>query len=80
MIALSFRRATECETAAKPRCVCRCRGKLHGANRTADVGTLPTSDPHYPEADAEQRLRETNRVAREMRWWYARLAVRTVAP
>jgi hypothetical protein len=30
---LTLAQARECETAQKPKCVCRCRGAFHGANR-----------------------------------------------
>ena len=72
MNALSLRAALECENATRPKCVCRCGGKAHGARRTADVGTLPPSDPHYPEADMEERAREVRRVAVRMAFWYRR--------
>lgn len=76
MNALSLRAASECENARTPKCVCRCGGKLHGASRTADVGTLPVTDPHFPAADVDDRERETRRIARDMVWWYRRLPER----
>lgn len=60
---LSFRQATNCETAREPKCVCRCGGKLHGAAR-GDRGLLdsrrfyedlPASDPHHIPSEAERQ-------------------------
>lgn len=76
MNALSYLAAANCENARTPTCVCRCGGKAHGRRSTADVGTLPTFDPHYPAADMEKRGRETRRIARKMAGWYRRLPER----
>ncbi len=51
--ALSVGQATRCEEATKPRCECRCGGKLHGARRTLNVRELPDGDPHKPAKEEE---------------------------
>lgn len=50
MRALSASQAARCETATHPRCKCRCRGALHGANRLEpdELDQLPDDDPHHP--------------------------------
>lgn len=47
MKTLSARQAQSCEDAKRPKCVCRCGGRLHGAKRS-NVCDLPVLDPHYP--------------------------------
>lgn len=57
--ALSERQAWECETAAHPRCRCRCGGKLHGANRVSEkalVRELEPGDAHRPEPVSKRAL------------------------
>lgn len=44
---LSFNQARSCEEALRPRCRCRCGGKLHGAKR-GNVDSLPKDDLHFP--------------------------------
>jgi hypothetical protein len=47
---LSARQAVTCETAAGPRCKCRCGGLLHGQARIGDAegaAGLPEDDPHH---------------------------------
>lgn len=60
MRALSLRAAQNCENALKPRCHCRCGGKLHGAKRLGDAAPgrdqfeqLPADDPHHLPTPAE---------------------------
>lgn len=49
---LSFRQALDCEQGRTKRCVCRCRGTLHGAKRFGDAPSyrkfmdLDRADPH----------------------------------
>ena len=65
---LTARQAAACENATRPKCTCRCGGKMHGAGR-GSVRALPVGDPHYPddEPPAERRRRE-RREAQERRW------------
>lgn len=42
---LSKRQAQRCEDAAGDLCYCRCKGKLHGAQR-GNVADLKLGDPH----------------------------------
>ena len=50
---MTWGQANACETAALPRCRCRCGGALHGAGRTEDPGSLPEGDPHYVDAEKD---------------------------
>jgi hypothetical protein len=71
---LSPRQADRCESANEPKCVCRCGGALHGANRgqgRAFLGALSETDPHYTpteerkaEIKAEERRQHAEAMAR----------------
>ena len=74
---LSAKQAQNCEQAVHEKCVCRCRGALHGARRgggTADAPdmtffeNLPEDDPHYTPSEkkkAEERKARAEKKKRD---------------
>jgi hypothetical protein len=69
MRALSVTQASRCETAKSPKCRCRCKGKLHGAGRTATADAwffegLARDDPHHIPDASERDLRRRAAAAK----------------
>lgn len=64
---LSVRLAQGCENGNAGRCNCRCRGKLHGANRGHVVLLHPT-DPHFPRIQCGWRGRNSARCWLACTW------------
>lgn len=67
MKALSVRQASNCETAKKPVCRCRCGGALHGIARSKEpdaefFAALPLDDAHH--IDDKEQKRERKRQER----------------
>lgn len=68
---LSLKQAINCENAIGDKCVCRCAGALHGANRgggtpgepdLAFFEQLPEDDPHYLPAEEVRAAQRKERA------------------